>query len=90
MKAMLQYTALPISLADGTRPDALTQGTGELNAEGSVRLAWLSVAMWANPATVTQYPQILATSTTIADTRLGLGRTHHLGSGSRSAGQRSR
>src|SRR5258705_405078 len=69
-KAMLQYTALPISLADGTRPDALTQGTGELNAEGSVRLAWLSVAMWANPAIATQYPQILATSTTIANTPL--------------------
>jgi len=51
-------------------PDALTQGTGEVNAEGSTRLAWLSVALWANPSIATYYPQILATSTTIANTRL--------------------
>ena len=70
MKAMLQYTALPISGVGGTTPDALTQGTGEVNAEGSVRLAWLSVAMWANPSIATSYPQILATSTTIANTSL--------------------
>ena len=53
-------------LTDGTMPDALTEGTGELNAEGSVRLAWMSVTMWANPSIVTQYPQLLATTTTIA------------------------
>ena len=41
MKAMLQYTALPIHRADGTTPDTLTEGTGEVNAEGAVRLARL-------------------------------------------------
>ena len=70
VKAMLQYTALPIRLADGTMPDTLTQGTGEVNAEGAVRLAWLSVTMWANPAIATQYPQLLATTTTIGNTPL--------------------
>ena len=69
-KAMLQYTALPIRHADGTMPDALTEGTGEVNAEGSTRLAWLAVAMWANPSIATQYPQVLATTSLIGGTPL--------------------
>jgi hypothetical protein len=39
VKALLQYSALPVADADGPY-DALTQGAGEVNAEGAVRLAF--------------------------------------------------
>ena len=70
VKAMLQYTALPIRRADGSMPDALTEGTGEVNGEGSVRLAWMAVTMWANPAIATQYPMLLTTTTMIGNAPL--------------------
>jgi hypothetical protein len=40
VKGILQYTAVALSQA-GTPLDPLTQGTGEINAEGSVRVAAL-------------------------------------------------
>lgn len=70
MKAMLQYTALPIRRSDGSTPDGLTEGTGEINAEGSIRFAWLRVAVWANPNIATQYAQYFASKTTIAGSTL--------------------
>jgi serine protease AprX len=39
LKAVLQYTALPLEDAGGVAYDALTQGTGELNTRGAVALA---------------------------------------------------
>ncbi|MBI4485478.1 MAG: S8 family serine peptidase, partial [Acidobacteria bacterium] len=46
VKAMLQYSAVPLRKADGTPEDQLTQGTGGINAEGATRIAanvgWLA------------------------------------------------
>jgi hypothetical protein len=39
VKAVMQFTALPLSDGNGQRYDALTQGTGEVNARGAVSLA---------------------------------------------------
>src|SRR3982074_107689 len=39
IKAILQFTALPLSDASGVAYDALTQGTGALNAAGAITLA---------------------------------------------------
>jgi serine protease AprX len=39
LKAVLQYTALPLKDADGESYDALTQGTGEINTRGAVAMA---------------------------------------------------
>jgi hypothetical protein len=39
LKAILQFTALPLHDASGERYDALTQGTGEVNAHGALTLA---------------------------------------------------
>ena len=39
LKAVLQYTAFRLRDADGALYDALTQGTGEINARGSVAMA---------------------------------------------------
>ena len=39
LKAVLQYTSIPIFKADGVRFDALAQGTGQIQVEGAVTLA---------------------------------------------------
>jgi serine protease AprX len=39
LKAVLQYTALPLGNHAGAQLDALTQGTGGINADGALRLA---------------------------------------------------
>ena len=39
LKAVLQFTAFRLKDASGTFYDTLTQGTGEVNAEGALRLA---------------------------------------------------
>jgi serine protease AprX len=41
VKAILQYTAIPVAHADGTLYDGLTQGAGGLNAAGALTLAAL-------------------------------------------------
>lgn len=51
VKGILQYTAVPLS-PSGATPDALTQGTGGINAEGAVRVASL---VNASQATGTQW-----------------------------------
>jgi serine protease AprX len=39
VKAILQYTALPVRAGDGTAYDYLTQGTGSVNTAGAIDLA---------------------------------------------------
>jgi serine protease AprX len=39
VKAILQYTAIPVRQADGTLYDPLTQGSGDINAGGAVSVA---------------------------------------------------
>ena len=39
LKAVLQYTALPLRQDDGQKFDALTQGTGEINVRGALAMA---------------------------------------------------
>jgi serine protease AprX len=59
VKAMLQYTAIPLAEETGVVYDALTQGAGAINAEGAIRLAQLanpSVAAGAKWITTTVDP----------------------------------
>jgi serine protease AprX len=41
LKAVLEYTSIPVSKADGHRYDPLSQGTGQIQTEGAVALAQL-------------------------------------------------
>ena len=41
VKAVLQYTAIPVEQADGTPFTALAQGAGQINGRGAIALAWL-------------------------------------------------
>ena len=41
LKAVLEYTSIPVSKADGERYDPLSQGAGQIQAEGAVTLAQL-------------------------------------------------
>jgi serine protease AprX len=41
LKAVLEYTSIPVKTAGGDRYDALTQGTGQIQGEGAVLLARL-------------------------------------------------
>jgi serine protease AprX len=41
LKTVLEYTSIPVSKADGERYDPLSQGAGQIQAEGAVALAQL-------------------------------------------------
>ena len=41
LKAVLEYTSIPVFKADGVRDDALSQGAGQIQVEGAVTLAQL-------------------------------------------------
>jgi hypothetical protein len=41
LKAVVEYTAIPLRTATGARADALTQGSGEINGGGAATLAWM-------------------------------------------------
>ena len=40
LKAVVEYSAIPVLTATGQRADALTQGSGEINGGGAATLAW--------------------------------------------------
>jgi serine protease AprX len=41
LKAVVEYSAIPVRTDTGARADALTQGTGEINGGGAATLAWM-------------------------------------------------
>ena len=68
VKALLQYTAIDVNGSGKmTRADALTQGTGAVNAEGALRLAWLvNTAAAPNTAWLDLHTPLALPYTTIA------------------------
>jgi hypothetical protein len=69
MKAILQYSAIPVLNTAGGEADLLTQGAGQINGGGAIALAWVIVAdapigsKWLKPGYPAIYP-----STEIAGT----------------------
>ncbi len=58
VKAILQYTAIPVSRANGRLYDGLTQGTGGLNLDGAVTVAQLiDTSMPLNSTWVAAVPE---------------------------------
>jgi serine protease AprX len=61
VKAILQYTAIPVVQKQGELYDGLTQGTGGLNMEGAVRLAAaIDTSMPVNVPWVAAAPEALS------------------------------
>jgi serine protease AprX len=44
LKAILEYSAIPVLTSTGTAADALTQGAGQINGGGAAMLAWVITA----------------------------------------------
>ena len=69
LKAILQYSAIPVLNSAGDEADLLTQGAGQINGGGAIALAWVIVAdapigsKWLKPGYPAIYP-----STEIAGT----------------------
>ena len=79
MKAVLQYTALPLRGPDGALVDELTQGTGAVNAEGAARFAWVTTTLAANPGAFRSRPEYLATGVQHRRSDAGVGGPRHVG-----------